>query len=179
LGHDSEVIERALLLNGTVGSGKTTIAEHVAEALAAKHVPHAWVDLDAVSEMWPRPDDDPFNVAVIVKNIGALGRTYAEAGAARLVLAGVVLSLADLRRLEQAVGCRITVVRLRAAPEKTAARLRQRHGAADHARLAWHLARAPELEAVLDSSDLPMVEVPNDRRPGVVAQLVIAAAGWE
>jgi adenylylsulfate kinase len=43
------MFERALFVNGTVGVGKTTVAEQVAGLLAAAGDPHAWIDLDALS----------------------------------------------------------------------------------------------------------------------------------
>jgi adenylylsulfate kinase len=96
------------------------------------------------------------------------------AGARSLVLAGVVQTLAVLDLYENAVGVAITVVRLKAPPEVVDARLRLRYGDIDPERLKWHLDRAPELEAVLDSSPVVTRTVPNTCSPIEVARSVLA-----
>jgi len=43
------------VITGTVGVGKTSVALEMSEILAARAVPHALVDLDALSYVFPRP----------------------------------------------------------------------------------------------------------------------------
>lgn len=54
---------------------------------------------------------------------------------------------------EQAVGCTVQVVRLRASGTVLTARLSDRHRN-DREGLAWHLSRAPELDAILDAQEV-------------------------
>ncbi len=79
----------ALLLMGTVGAGKTTTADAVGLHVEAASVPHAIIDLDEIRRMWPRPASDPFGSEIELRNVESLSANYVEAGADRLVLAGV------------------------------------------------------------------------------------------
>ena len=138
----------ALLLMGTVGAGKTTTADAVGLHLEAASVPHAIIDLDEIRRMWPRPASDPFGSEIELRNVESLAANYAEAGADRLVLAGVCESWADRRRYQAAVAMPLAMCRLHAPPAVLASRLRDRH-LEEPAELAWHLDRAPELDAIL------------------------------
>lgn len=166
---------RALLLTGTVGVGKTTTAEAAADRLRAQAVPHAVVDLDELRRCWPAPPDDPFHTALSLRNLAALSRAYRDAGAERLVLAGVCESRDDRQRHADAVGAPLQVVRLLASADVVAPRLRRRH-VDDPAGLAWHLERRGELDAVLDAADVADAAV---RVDGLTpAAVVLRAAGW-
>lgn len=169
---------RALLLTGTVGVGKTTTADAVGDRLRAAGVAHALVDLDELRRCWPAPADDPFHTALSLTNLAALSRAYRDAGAERLVLAGVVETRADRQRHADAVGVALQVVRLVAPADVVAPRLRARH-VDDPEGLAWHLHRRGELDAVLDAADVAdaVVTVTGLGR-GEVADAALRAAGW-
>ena len=169
---------RALLLTGTVGVGKTTTADAVGDRLRELGVAHAVVDLDELRRCWPAPADDPFHTALTLANLAALSRAYRDAGAERLVLAGVCESRSDRERHAEAVGAPLQVVRLLASADVVAPRLRTRH-VDDPEGLAWHLHRRGELDAALDAADVAdsAVRVDGlDRR--AVAGAVLAVAGW-
>jgi adenylylsulfate kinase len=168
------MFERALVVTGTVGVGKTTVAEKVADLLANAGEPHAWIDLDALSAAWPRASDDPFNNRLTAENLACVATNMAAVGARSLVLAGVVQTQDVLDLYENAVGVAITVVRLKAAPDVVDARLRHRYGDTDPKSLRWHLDRAPELEAILDGSPVAAHDVPNMSSPIEVARSVLA-----
>jgi hypothetical protein len=104
-----------------------------------------------------------------------LSANYANAGARILVVAGVVENQRELDRYVAAVGCEISVVRLRAPLALIEQRLRARHKAYDAEELEWHLARAPELDAILDASSLPMAEIDATAPPREVAAAVLRA----
>jgi predicted kinase len=172
------VIGRVLLVTGTVGVGKTTIAKATCRQLAEVGDAHALVDLDQLSELWPPPEGDPFNRQVTATNLQSVATNFGRAGARSLVLAGVVANQDDVRILERAVGQRISIVRLTATAEVIQARLHVRHGDLDPTGLAWHVARAPVLSAVIDASDIPMAVVDNRGQPTATATAVLAAVGW-
>jgi adenylylsulfate kinase-like enzyme len=171
-------LTRAVVLNGTCGAGKTTIGETVAEVLADAGDPVAFVDVDGLGAAWPRPADDPFNVRLAAKNLGSIAENFAEAGVRSLVVASVVQSEADLARYRSAIGVRLTVVRLVAPLDVIDERLRLRHGEADPDGMAWHRARAPELDRLLDAASLPMIVVENRGTKKDVAGAVLDAIRW-
>ncbi|MFF0747254.1 hypothetical protein ACFYVL_43425 [Streptomyces sp. NPDC004111] len=171
---------RALLLTGTVGAGKTTTAEAVGELLAGAGVPHAVIDLDWLAKGWPAPDDDPFHLALLLRNLAAVAANHLDAGAVRLVLAGVAESEEERKRYEEAVGVPLTVCRLKVPLPLVRERLVRRHEG-DAAGLEWHLRRSSELDGILDAAGAGgcTVEV-RDGGPGPteLAAEVVAAVGW-
>ena len=167
-----------VLLNGTVGVGKTTTAYAVGKLLARKKVPHAVIDLDEPRRMWPSPPGDRFHRALSMRNLTALAAGYQEAGAERLVLAGVVETHRDVSAIQEAVGGPLAVVRLVASGDITDDRLRGRH-VRDEEGLSWSLKRRGELHAILDSAGLDDHVVPSDGRlPATLAEEVAELIGW-
>jgi adenylylsulfate kinase len=96
----------------------------------------------------------------------------------RLVLSGVIERRSDLVRYEDAVGMRVTVVRLRAEPDVLNQRLSARH-AIDPTGLTWHLARAGELDNILDDAHVTDHEIHiGARGPESIAADVMSVAAW-
>ena len=77
-----------LLVTGTCGAGKSTIAAEVNDALAEAGVPNAALDLDALT--WHRPSTSEFNADLMFDGLAALWPVHRAHGALRLTLAGVV-----------------------------------------------------------------------------------------
>jgi predicted kinase len=171
-------LARALLVNGTCGAGKSTVGAAVVEVLGALGDAVAFVDMDAMGVSWPRPGDDRFNKAIATRNLVSVAANFVAAGVTSLVLAGVIRDETDMARYELALGMPVTVVRLVLPSDVIDERLRRRHGDADPDGLAWHRRHAPELDAVLDRSSVPMVTVANTRPAAEVARAVLVAAGW-
>ena len=166
-----------LLVTGTVGVGKTSVAEAIGDLLTRRGLPHAVIDLDWLRRCWPSPAGDPFQLAVTLRNLRAVAGTFREAGAERLVLAGVVESPAERDEHEAALGVPLTVCRLRADPPTVRERLVRRHQH-DAGGRDWHLARAGELDAVLDRAGVEDCAVDASGTPDVVAAAVLAAVAW-
>jgi adenylylsulfate kinase len=168
----------ALLITGTVGVGKTIVAAKVGEALADRHTAHAVIDLDCLRTSWPAPPDDPFNLAMELRNLTSVASNYRDAGVRHLVLSGVLERRSDLVRYEDAVGMRVTVVRLRAEPDVLTQRLSARH-AIDPRGLTWHLARAGELDNILDDAHVTDHEIYiGARGPESIAADVMSVPAW-
>ncbi|MEN2737465.1 AAA family ATPase [Microbacterium sp. X-17] len=168
----------AVFLNGTVGVGKTSVADAISEREAC---PHAVVDLDGIRRFRPAAAGDPFNLELQLANLTALVANFGAAGAQLVVVAGVIESREDAERFRRAVGGRATFVRLTADAAVIERRLRARH-ANDPDGLAWHLARAAELTAILDSAGIEgdVVDTSADDAQAVAARMqraVAAAAG--
>jgi len=147
------------LVTGTVGIGKSTIGYAVAQRMAARGVPTAFIDVDELSRLWPAPTGDPFQTELILANLRTIAPNYEGAGAELLILAWVVQDAEDLTHLEAALGLPVTAVRLTAPAAVVEARLRNRHQGPERDGLAWHLRRAPELVAIQDGGlALPTVD---------------------
>ncbi|MBB1244500.1 hypothetical protein GL263_13135 [Streptomyces durbertensis] len=171
------VERRALLITGTVGVGKTSVADAASGALTRARIPHAVVDLDRLCQFWPAPADDPFNLGLQLRNLRALARNHFEAGARRLVLAGVVECRRDRARYRAAVGAELSVCRLTADPAALRERLVRRHHD-DEDGLRWHLRRAGELTGILDRARPEDFSVDTSGRSVIeVAGAVLEAAG--
>jgi adenylylsulfate kinase len=173
-------VTRVPVLNliGPVGIGKSTVADALADILAYDYgIPHAVVDLDHVRRAFPPPPDDPFHMALGFRNLAAVWQNYAEAGARCLIVPSVMESAGDLAALAAAVpGADVFVVRLTAAPEVNAARIRGREHSA--AALAWCLNRAAQLAHELAEKRLEHVVVATDgKTPRAVAEEVLERWG--
>jgi adenylylsulfate kinase-like enzyme len=85
-----------LVLHGSPGSGKTTLAEAIAERLRQANLPSALIDLDALSIVHPY-QGRPFTRA----NLRAVWPNYAAVPDVRVVLPLVVVDHDDLRELKE------------------------------------------------------------------------------
>lgn len=167
----------ALLITGSVGAGKTSVAELVGGLLAEAEVPHAVIDLDWLRNAWPSPPGDRFNFAMELRNLRDVVRNFMDAGAVRLVLAGVVETQADLDRYRATISVPLTICRLRVDLPVLRARLTRRHE--DGQALRWHLDRSGELDAILEAVRLEDFSVEASKLTAYqVAEIVLDAAGW-
>src|SRR5665647_1621042 len=169
---------RVLVVNGTVGAGKTVVADAAADLLREREVPHAWLDADVFRRVWPRPEGDPFAQQVLFEHLAVIAPNLQARGYRHVVLAEVVEDAADRERYEAAFdGADVAIVRVTASEATRLARVAARE--TDEHWRDWHLARTVELEAILVAAGVDDAVVDNDRRPvRVVAAEVLAAAGW-
>jgi predicted kinase len=172
------MLVRSVWLNGTVGVGKTTVGEVLAQHLADAGDTVAFINTDDLGRCWPRPDQDRFNAALVQRNLASLASNYVDAGARTIVIAGVIQTNDQLDRYSAALGTTPHLVRIVAPVDVIEQRLHTRHGPSDQTGLSWHLERAPELNNILDRSDLSMKTVDNSETPLVAAKAVLAAIGW-
>lgn len=166
---------RTLLLTGTIGAGKTTIAAAINDELAAREVPNAALDLDAL--VWQWPPTSPWNDDLLFENLASIWPNLERRGVTHLVLARVLEDRAGLERYLHAVpGAEITVCRLVAPADVRIERITRRMPPGPSR--DWHLARTVELEGVLDERRVEDVVVVNDGRVADVALAVLRAVGW-
>jgi GNAT superfamily N-acetyltransferase/predicted kinase len=169
---------RVLVVNGTVGAGKTAVADAAADLLREREVPHAWLDVDVFRRVWPRPDGDPFAQQMVFEQLAVIAPILRARGYRHVVLAEVVEDAADRERYEAAFdGADVAIVRVTASEATRLARVAARE-TDEHWRY-WHLARTVELEAILAAAGVDDAVVDNETRPlREVAAEVLAAAGW-
>jgi hypothetical protein len=103
--------------------------------------------------------------------------TFLEAGATRLVIAGVIEGPEDLAVYSRCVpNAEIQVCRLTADLDLRRERLRARERGAG---LDWHINRTEQLDSILDAARIEAFSVDNgDRALRDVALEVLTRAGW-
>lgn len=165
-----------LVITGTVGVGKTTTGVAISEILDQQGIAHALIDQDMLRWSSPRPVDDPFNIAVGLRNLAAVWANYRAAGTERLILVDVVETGDELDGYHAAIpDATIQVVRLTAS---LPAILRRLEGRESEASLAWHQRRAPELIAIMDRNQVGVKVDTEDRTSSDVANEILRRAGW-
>jgi hypothetical protein len=164
-----------LLLTGTVGAGKTTIAWEINDVLAEREIGNAALDLDVFTAQWP--STSTWNADLMFECLAALWPIYAAHGTERLVLANVCEDPADLARYRAAVpGADITVCRLVAPHDERVARLHGRMPPGPS--LDWHLDRTGALHDILERAAFEDFVVENVGAVRDVALAVLQTAGW-
>ncbi|MGH2534339.1 MAG: hypothetical protein ACRDJW_18875 [Thermomicrobiales bacterium] len=165
-----------LIVTGSVGVGKTTVAGAISEWLEEARIPHAFVDMDALRCSFPRPADDRFHVRLGLTNLAAVWANCLATGARCLVLADVVES-PELSGYRAAIpGAEIVVVRLVADARTTAHRLHNRESGSG---LGWHLARAVELAELMERNEVgDLVVDAGTSAPLELAKDILARVGW-
>lgn len=166
-----------LIVNGTIGSGKTTILGELSEILGNRDMSHTAVDLDALTQTRPAPSDDPFNLRLGCTNLAAVWESGRAQGATRLIVAGVVESQPDLDVITAAIpGSVPFVCRLTAPLDELQRRVERRELGSGR---AWHVARAVELSEILSASSLDDVVIQTGGRSvRDIGLEVLHAVGW-
>lgn len=167
-----------LLITGPVGVGKTTVGGAVADLLSDAGLANGLIDMDALRWVFPSPADDPFHVALGLRNLAAVATNYRQAGATHLILVDILEARAHLAGYRDAVpGATIQVVRLHAAPATIAARISRRE--TNHAGHDWHQARAVELAALFARERLEDALIDTDgKSPATIAAEILNQIGW-
>jgi hypothetical protein len=158
--------------------GKTTVAFEVCRQLEAADVPHAMVDTDELDRVYPAPADDPHKSLLTSRNLAVVWENLRGAGARRLVLTMVALSLEnELPWIKEAVpGAQITAVRLVSSEEELLERIRGREigsGAEDQMSRSVErlrvMQRKPGNAAVVETTGRTVTEI---------AREVLSRCGW-
>lgn len=167
----------SIFVNGTVGVGKSTLADALS---AAERGSHAVIDLDAIRKLRPAPSADRFNHELELLNLKSLAENYRAAGAKRFIVAGVIEEKAELPRYIDALGSEgLFVCRLVARSDVLKTRLRSRHRE-DPEGLIWHLNRVGTLTDILEAAGIDdLVVDSSDIPPAELAAAVRRAAGWD
>lgn len=164
-----------LAISGAVGVGKTSVLSELNYILETEKVPHGCIERDALSYTWPT--QGRFNEVMVERNLRCVIANFLEAGATRLLIAGVIEGPEDLEVYRRCIpNAEIQVCRLTADVDLRRQRLRSREKGAG---LDWHLDRTVELDGILDRAGIEDFCVDNGDRPlREVALEVLARAGW-
>ncbi len=165
-----------LIISGSMGSGKTTVLSEASDLLAEASVPHAAIDLDCLSIMYPQ--QGRYGEQLMFTNLAAVWPVYAAAGAERLLVACVVEDRAELAQYCRAVpGAEIVVCRLTAPVATMQARVRSREPGMLQAQFT---ARSAELADILERAQVEDFTVDNGdgRLVTAVAREILSHAGW-
>ena len=112
-----------VLITGVYGTGKSTLAEEIANILEARRVAFGALDLDWLGWFGAPRQSLEERRAVFLRNLAAVASNYRGAGVMRLVLAGAVRDREQLMELEAAIGVPLRVVRLVVSSEEITRRL--------------------------------------------------------
>lgn len=77
-----------LWLCGAIGVGKSSVGWEIFSQLREEGIKSGYADADQLGLCYPCPDDDPLNQRVKSRNVGAVFKTYREAGARCVILVG-------------------------------------------------------------------------------------------
>jgi gluconate kinase len=160
-----------LLITGTLGAGKSVIADEIHEQLCVADIPHAMIDLDNLGSAWPRKLD------MSLRNLNAVWDNYRADGIDRLILVSMLRSREHLDGIRQAVPELVLTVCLVRAPNSTIdSRLRARHVGSD---IDGHLRDSSRYASMLDSAGFEDFRVNNEGRtvPEIAADILMQV-GW-
>jgi adenylylsulfate kinase-like enzyme len=167
---------RVVLLTGSIASGKTTIATEIGEILPPARAIIS-IDLDQLG--WAFIPDAPGDRILRLRtdNLAAIWPNLRSAGFRHVVISAAITTADELGLIHEAIGqSTLTVVRLITSPQLLEERLRRRDA---ERLLADHLAAIPELDRMIERSNLEDFRVTNDQRsPREVAMEVLETIGW-
>jgi len=173
---------RVLVINGSIGAGKTTTAAAVFDALTHRGSRAAFIDADSLCQSSPAPPDDPYNQRLLFANLAAVAPVYRARGIGLIVIARVVEDPDDRTRyakafMSQSGQADVSIVRVDAPQDVRETRLAARNSMGDWR--GWELERTVELSTSLDWLELDDAVVWTDTRTREeVASDVLEAAGW-
>jgi hypothetical protein len=106
-----------LWLCGPMGVGKSSVGWEIFTQLRNAGIKTGYADADQLGLCYPVPADDPVNQRVKSRNVGAVLKTYQEAGARCFILSGSVYTADEVGMYRRHIpGTALTLCMLRADP---------------------------------------------------------------
>lgn len=177
-----ELATRVLVVNGSIGAGKTSVAEGAFDLLAERGARAAMIDGDFLCQAKPASDADPFNQELLFANLAAVAPVYRRYGYGYTVIARVVEDPEDRDRYSHAFAAHgqpaeVVIGRVTAPESVRKSRIVARD--LDPAWREWGHARTVELEAALVGLALDDAVVTNaNRSPEETAEELLGLLGW-
>ena len=164
-----------VLITGVYGSGKSSVAVEIAYLLQQRRRAHALLDLDFIGWAWDDFSDDADEHELTLINLAAVVANYRAAGIGLFVLAYFIADHGVLRRVRDAAGMPLRVVRLTVPlPE-----IRRRLAADVTSGRQDDLLEAAAQIAASEGVGLEDLVVANDRPIGVIAGEIMSWLGWQ
>jgi hypothetical protein len=168
-------MDALLIITGSMGSGKTTVLYEASDILAARDVPHASIDLDALgmAHLPPSVRDK----GLLYRSLRSLWENYAHVGLRRLLLARAIENRAELECCREAVSAtKVVICRLTASMKTMQERIQSRETGILRDR---YVARVAELNAILDHAHLEDFSLLNENRSVTeIANEILVRARW-
>lgn len=163
--HDVDDGVRVLIISGSMGAGKTTVLGEASTLLTAENVPHAAIDVDAVS-IGHVPSSVGDEIAF--RNVATVWANYATLGISRLLLADAIDTPERLLALRRATRAdEVVVGRLCADLGTMQERVRVREPVSNQAELVENVERLQaspnngriENFSIVNDGDRPIAEL--------------------
>ena len=177
-----ELATRVLVVNGTMGAGKSAVASAIADGLGRRGARYAWIDGDALCQAGPVDADDPYNQRLLFAALAGAAPAFRGRGLGLVIVARVVEDPDDRERYARAFQsdggpAEVTIVRVTAPEDVALARIDAREPEG-----RWRefgRARAVELAQRLEELDLDDFVFENAAYPAAAtAEAVADAIGW-
>lgn len=163
-----------VLITGTYGAGKSTVAAELCYLLEQQRQPYALLDLDFLGWGVAGFDGNPSGFSTMLRNLASVVANYRAAGISVFVLAYFVSDEDELRSIREAVGVPLRVVRLSLSLSEIEHRLASDVTTERHEELRQAAEQITKGEGV----GLEDIAVTNDRPVPVVAGHVMSWLGW-
>jgi adenylylsulfate kinase-like enzyme len=152
-----------LWLCGPMGVGKSSVGWEIFTQLTKAGIKTGYADADQLGLCYPAPADDPVNHRVKSLNLGAVCRTFRDAGARCFVFSGSVSSEGEVRLYrDQVVGAALTICMLSADPDVIRERFLRRgwnsQGVDEAVREVAELEHSTFTDLRVDTGDLAVEE---------------------
>ena len=168
-----------VVITGTIGSGKSTIAGLASEILHDRGIKHGLIEVDWLEGVYPAPDpSDPYSTAFAMKNLRALWPNFLEAGITRAIVTMTLENRQELNDLLAALGNPpdATVVRLEASQAVREERIKSREFGALR---ELFLAKTGDIEAKMRRYGIGDVVLENEEEPHRVVSRLLEEIGWD
>lgn len=117
-------VEEAVLITGVYGSGKSSVAQEIADLLEKGNAPYALLDFGFLGWFDTGSEGRPMEHSMMLKNLAAVVGNYLAVGVRFFVLAGASRDRAGLDGLEVGLSMPLRVVRLTVPLQEIEKRLR-------------------------------------------------------
>jgi hypothetical protein len=165
----------AVLITGVFGSGKTSVAEEIADVLEERNLPYALLDLDYLMWFQTESGDETATDRMLLANVRPLVANYLRAGIRFFILAGAILDRSQLEGLRAELPMPLRVVRLTVPLPEIEKRLSSSVTTARH---RHDLPQAAAWLAASKGAGIEDLAVPNDPPIRQVATKIVDWLGW-